>query len=128
MIAEDVTTLEEPGRSDEPCGADSSPSVEEVTPPLSVESDVSDQVAEAEDLESHREETIVEGCGHDGPLIPSEDDAVAVTPVIEEGYLEHRGHTVSIPSPASPPRSPRPRNPGRLAMRRVGWIAAVMGH
>ena len=68
VIAEEVTTLEEPGRSDEPCGADSPPSVEEVTPPLSVESDVSGQ--------------------HDGPLIPSEDDAVAVTPVIAEEVAE----------------------------------------
>ena len=123
VIVEDVTTLEEPGRSDEPSGADPSPSVEEVTPPLSVEWDVSDQVAEAADLESHREESIVEGCGHDGPLIPSEDDAVAVTPVIAEDVANVEGpgrvdEPASVepaegdPSPSSeeatPPRAAEP--------------------
>jgi hypothetical protein len=123
VIAEDVTTLEEPGRSDEPSGADPSPSVEEVTPPLSVESDVSDQVAEAADLESHREESIVEGCVHDGPLIPVGDDAVAVTPVIAEDVASVVGpgrvdEPASVepaegdPSPsveeATPPRAAEP--------------------
>ena len=123
VIAEDVTTLEEPGRSDEPSGADPSPSVEEVTPPHSVESDVSDQVAEAVDLESHREESIVEGCGHDGLLILSEDDAVAATPVIAKDVATVEGpgrvdEPVSVepvegdPSPtveeATPPRAAEP--------------------